>query len=366
MSTLSTIQKALREHPRLRAWTLFLVKSLVVLGFFFAFAQVAPSLPDTHIAIVWAALSAIAALGIIYDIIMKKTLRRFKYQEGGRLCKINEGRKITFVLGFTLSAICIASLLFEAPKWHGAEWLVVALSIPVYSAVYLLAQRCVSREYTPLFRTANTIAWTRIITTILLVGLFIAISFAMPQETFDKLEIALEETSHPYEGSPAVLMSQVEQFTSFADGPTAYSLSEAKSTSFISYLIIRAALVASTFFGITNLLSACSLKASEAKRIFTELRTEETLDQNLALNLRSIAGASFLTLLLAFLFQFTNDSLEKTIKSDEQTCIDIFIEEKTDLAIYIVDRHYVVDGFLLESGALNHNIAEEMKGAFVD
>ena len=81
-------------------WIAYLVKSAVLIGLLYLFARRAGMLPPLVIALVWAALSAVSAVGITYHRVVRKTLKQHEYAEKGLLSRLNNGRTVCLVVSF--------------------------------------------------------------------------------------------------------------------------------------------------------------------------------------------------------------------------------------------------------------------------
>lgn len=104
--------------------------------------------------------------------------------------KRNEGRFAAIVGGFILSAVCMATLILEAPKWDVFEWGLVSASTALYILVYVLTEKILGEQYTPLFRAASVINWSRGLITVVLVATYLFLTFLFPQESCSSVEEA--------------------------------------------------------------------------------------------------------------------------------------------------------------------------------
>lgn len=324
----SFLQKTAKTIERKR-WILYVIKAATLLGAFYAAAQAAPRMQPVQIALLWTATSAISSIGITYHTTIRKTLKQFAYQKGGKLSWLNDGRGIAVTLGIALSAFCTASLILEAPQWSPIEWGTAIALIPLYAIVYILTERYISHEYTPLFRKSSALRLTRIIVMALVVITFAAMLVLMPADNYSSLEEALASAPQPYKDSPTAVMVELCKLTNLVDGVTAYAASEASRMSFIIYFIIRIALVISAFFGIVNLLSICALEPREMLRAITSLSTEETMHRVLPLKKLSVAWAALLLVVFVFGgFLLTNEKIVEYENSNGNAPVDAYLDER--------------------------------------
>lgn len=108
-----TAFSTLLERPSVRRWGSFAIKAVILLGVLLLIGRTAPLMPPACVAVLWAAASAVSALGVAYQVVIRKTLWRHKYQAGGALARLNEGRALSLVVGFALSAVCVAAFVLD-------------------------------------------------------------------------------------------------------------------------------------------------------------------------------------------------------------------------------------------------------------
>ena len=100
--------------------------------------------------------------------IIRKVHKQLLYPVGSIAAKFNGGRTISIIVSFCLSAVCMASLLLEAPKWDAAEKGIVVLAIVLYPIVECLVGRLAKREFEPAYQTAAKVRWSCVVVAILL------------------------------------------------------------------------------------------------------------------------------------------------------------------------------------------------------
>ncbi len=354
-------RRPVKTHSATRRWALYFLKATVLLGAFFGLIQLAPSMPAVGIALLWTVLSALSAVGFVYHATVRKTLKQYEYMDGGKLSWINNGRFFTILVGFVLAAVCMAGLLFEAPKWETSEWTIVAIAVPAYCLAYLVAEKALRREYRPLFRESGALRWSQGLVTLWLLLAFVVILLNTPLTNYDTLEAAFNEAPQPYQDSPTALMAEANQLTSLTDGITAYAISETAHSSLALYYLVRVIFVASAFFSIANLLSVCALKPREMLRTISTLHTEETMGQRVSLHRVSTVLAALLPLILFVGFLYANNQVVRYEQTNERTLVDEFIAENKEIAIYIVDGQYVRDQFILETMAVSEAIEDGLR-----
>ncbi len=91
---------------------------LVVIVYLLSLAL--PKMPSPVVALFWVAFTLVSMLGCFTRWLFVKCTSSL-YPVGSIAAKFNGGRTISIIVSFCLSAVCMASLLLEAPKWDAAE-----------------------------------------------------------------------------------------------------------------------------------------------------------------------------------------------------------------------------------------------------
>lgn len=363
-----TIRDMFRK-PAFRRWGLYVLKAAVLLGAFCVLAQLAPAMPSAGVAVFWAALSVISAVGFTYGSVARKMHRATALEPDRLFARVNSGRTLALVVGFVLGAVCSAGLVLEAPKWDGAVWALVALSIPLYLAASLFAERFVGRQFARFLRTANVIRWSRILTGVLLCALYAAVCLALPAADYSSAAQAFTETRHPFENSPSTLMSEAGLLTSLVDGLTAYGMSEAHHMLLPVYLAVRIALVASAFFGIANLLTTCSLDRNELRKVFAPVRATAAEHTHARSRKRYLALAAALPVCLAVAFVAVDWQASKAAQTSEFTAAENFVRSQAGMAVYVLDGKYYdqqdVQGLIDETRQASESLRAEARETLV-
>ena len=346
-----------------------LVGILCVLG------RYAGTLPPVAIAAVWAVLSAVSSLGLVYRHVVRKTIKQqVVYEKDGRLAKINNGRLLCLVASFALSAVFIAGFVLEAPKWGLPEWVLVAVAVPVYLLVFVLVRRLMRRQLRSVYRTSGAIGWSVWITGALLCVAYLVLCLVQPAEVFDSAAAAFGSVTKPFEGSPSALMREAGTFAAFSDGLAAYGASKAAEVSGAAYLAIKVALSASAFFGVASLLGVCMLGCSELKRVFLPL--EVAVDDGASAApvpsspLRA-AVATFVALpvMLAAAFLVADAAVARAAQTEEFTAAERFVRDQMGLAVFVLDGRYydqaAVEALLEEARVASAALSEEAEATLV-
>lgn len=319
-----------------KKWRAYFAKSVVLLGAFFLIGYFAPRMPSLAVAVLWALMSAVSTVGFVYLSAVKKTLRQNKYQPGGWFARLNNGRIGSIVVGFVLSALFAAGLFFEIPRWGTAEWALVACSIPLYLGISLLASRFLSREYQPLFRTGGVARISCIATGIVLLLAFALISWLAPEPGYASILEAQQAASQAFVDSPSLLIYDLGNVAALSDAITMYGVSLAARTNGLVYVAARVVVCASIFFGIANLLSLCYLNATELRRAFSPLVTDEGALGRTPLTRRFVAVAVALPVCLAIAFMAADHHVNQAEASGEYSAMKQAVRDYLGLTVCTV------------------------------
>jgi hypothetical protein len=328
------------QNPRVRRWALYFIKAIVLVGLFCLLTQFAPHMPAACVALFWAALSAVSALGMAYAFVIKKTHKCSKYTEGGLMYRFNEGRVFSLIAAFVLSAVCAAGLILEAPKWGLGIWGLVVAAIPVYAVAFSLISKRIQKEYAAPYQAASAVKWSGWIVGLLLCAAYAAIVLTQPATHFANATEAFAAAQQPFEGSPSIIMSEVGILNSFVDGLTAYGASEAAGAFFPVYVAIRIVLVASAFFGIANLLGTCALEFEELKRVFARLDASEAQGAHSSVVKRYAVIAGVLPVVLVVAFVGANAKMNQIASTSEFTAAESFVRSQASVAVAVLDGKY--------------------------
>lgn len=327
--------------PSSARWIAYLVKSAVLIGLLYLFARCAGMLPPLVIALVWAVLSAVSAVGLTYHRVVRKTLKQHEYAEKGLLSRLNNGRVVCLVVSFAASAGCMAGLILEAPTWDLAEWVLMAVAIPLYLGVYLLVQRCLRREYKPVYRASRVTLLSCTIAAVLLAAAYAGIGQLQPAQTFTSASEAFLSVDQPFESSPSALATEAGTIYALVDGFAAYGTARAAEASPVGYVLCRALLVFSALCGVASLLGLCSLRWSELKRVFLPLDAGTSPDAvPTQVVKRNIVVAVVLPVALVGLYTAADSAVAKAAQTQEYTAAQLFVRDQVDLAVYVLDGTY--------------------------
>ena len=205
----------------------FIVKAVIVLIVLYAGSKVLPALPTFAVGALWSALSIVMTIGLTYHAVIRKFHRQYLLKSDGFVSRLINGWAFRLILAFVISAICVAGLFFEAPKWGVAEWCTVILAIPVYLGVSTLLGKVIDKELEPVFQTSRKALWSSLIVGALLCIVYAVICFTQPQETYATAADAFLAAKQPFAQSPSAIMAEAGKLVALVDGLTVYALSRA-------------------------------------------------------------------------------------------------------------------------------------------
>lgn len=332
--------KALALKLMNRHWTMYLIKAFLLMGVLYLFARTIPSLPPLVVGLFWTLLSAVSSLGFSYQVVVRKIHKQYMFEEGGRLSRLNNGRVFWLIAGFIVSAVCVAGIIFEAPKWDTGEWLIVLLSVPLYVGVFAVVRMALRGEMKQPFLTARLVAWSCGIVGALLCAMFAVLVFAQPAPTFESADAAFLAADQPFSQSSSALLSEAGKLAALIDGLTVYGMAKAAEVSFTGYVIVRLAVAASALFGVASLLGLCSLKTSELKRVFLPLENAGEGNAHRSVMKRHVALVVALPLCLTALFLAADFKTAEVSQAGEFTMAEEVVRDQVGIAAYLIDGKY--------------------------
>lgn len=239
----------------------------------YAVSIFAPSLPLPGLAVLWAAVSLIAMITPLYThVVLRKTVRHQQLQPNSTFFKMNNGRMLSIIVLFIVSAVCSLALILQAPGWDVKNWMLVLAAIFVFPVVYLLTRKLVEREYTPFFRQAHIIRISCVAITALLVLANIALANTAEPAAYTGPVQAVLFVNQPFENSPSTLVSDLAWLSALTEGLTVYGISALSDMPYGIYQVVEIILGITTFYSIACLFGVCWLRADELKTAFSPLR----------------------------------------------------------------------------------------------
>ena len=314
---------------------LFLLVALTLMGKF------APIFPAVVFPFIFLAYALPATIGSIYDIVINRLHRQYKYNKNGTLSYYNRRWFIWLTGLFVLSLVSAVLFTLSAPTWDDAEWTLIWIAGFAYYALFLITQHFCKKEYAPLFYKASAIKWSLFITVILLCIIYALISTAgeLTNLSFEFRD-AIQNRYLPFEQSPCVLLSELDKLSSYMNFLTKYGLEQIMTQSYAIAIIVKIVLSASVFFGLVSQFGCCLLNKQEIKSEFQLLPTAGRIEQNNPIQKKYLLTITAIWLVLSAVFLFMNSEAEKVRTSDEYTIVDQYLQRTTSVIVLATNKDF--------------------------
>lgn len=335
---LDPLRRLLGDSSAKRLATYFAKAALLVVTVYLLSFAVT-KMPAPFLALFWAFFTLASTAGVVYQVVVRKTHRQFKYAAGGLFARVNNGRIFSFIVSFCVSAACMASLFLESPKWDIAEWVLIFAAVVVYPVVLLLMRRYARREYEPAFQSSGEFLWSCAIVGFLLCvayGVYCAMdpSFGQPVET---VLDAFAKTPMPFENSPSALMWNAGVGSWIVDSLTSYGLMQASKVSVPICFAIRTALCAGAFFGMANLIGLCALPVQELRKIFVSVDAIKRDDATQPVWRRYVVMVAVLPVALVAGFFWGEAKVGMAMQTENGTALQEIARELAGKSVYSID-----------------------------
>ena len=350
-------------RPRVDArfrWRSYLPKAVAVVGVLFLFSRVAAVVPGWCVALFWAAASLFLAVGLTYHAVVKKTVNQVKYQAGGMFARLNEGRTVRLIVAFVASATCVAGLVVASVRWDAWTWGLAVVAIPLVAGVFMLVDRTVRKEVSPLCHTSTSMVASVGIAGALLCVMGMALFVMQPVSEPASATDAFLSVSNPFASSPSALMAEAGLASSYVDTLSAYGVTKVGQVSTFGRYAAEVALQASAFVGLAGLLGVCLLDWRELRRVFSPLERMGSIqpfdavaeDGSAAPKLdrptrrvasvlpQTVAAAVLAPVCLLAAFMVTDSSLAQVKDSGELTVAENVARDAFGTAVYALDGQY--------------------------
>lgn len=301
----------------------------------------APIFPVVVFPFIFLAYALPATIGSIYDVVITRLHRQYKYNKNGTLSYYNRRWFIWLTGLFVLSLISAVLFTLSAPTWDDAEWTLIWIAGFAYYALFLITQHFCKKEYAPLFYKASAIKWSLLITVILLCIIYALISTAgeLTNLSFEFRD-AIQNRYLPFEQSPCVLLSELDKLSSYMNFLTKYGLEQIMTQSYAIAIIVKIVLSASVFFGLVSQFGCCLLNKQEIKSEFQLLPTEGRIEQNNPIQKKYLLTITAIWLVLSAVFLLVNSEAEKVRTSDEYTIVDQYLQRTTSVIVLATNKDF--------------------------
>ena len=353
----------LGETP-LNRWRNYFIAAVVLIVSLYGVSRLLPIMPPLAVALVWAAVSGASAVGVAYHAVIKKEHTRLLFQEGGRLFVLTAGYYSRIIISFILASACIAVLFLSAPGWDAEEWLLVAISIPLFYFISIRIERWSQKEFVPEFQHSYATRISVGITCALLcvVAFFL---FSHVQLQYADAADAYHAFEHPLVGASSALIAEIGEITSLTSWFTDYLLATSSESFPLGFYIARCVIFASALFGFVSLLGTCSLKWDEIKRVFIPASDNRGKSSSKVRFSGNIAAIVVLSLCLIPLYLYAESKVAAIAETEEHSLAEQFIHDQINIVVYEVDGKYLdsraVEGVLQETKAKAEELSADAR-----
>lgn len=334
--------RASLNGPRANRIARYGIKAVLLVVIVYLMSLAMPSMPSPVVALFWVAFTLVSMLGVLYQMVIRKVHKQLLYPVGSIAAKFNAGRTISIIVSFCLSAVCMASLLLEAPKWDAAEKGIVVLAIVLYPIVECLVGRLAKREFEPAYQTAAKVRWSCVVVAILLcIGYAVWMFYGMSSgKAFNTLFESLINTSCPLVHVDSPLLQEAAIGSWISDSATNLGLAQIPESWRPICIAVRVVLCAGAFFGMAHLLGMCSLPWSELKKAFASvdaIKHENEAD----VRVRYLVAAAIMSIALFGTFIWLDGEVGNAVGSGKSTALQSLAHQAVATSAYrIGDTYY--------------------------
>lgn len=338
----ASLQAVSKNESRSRELGVYFVKACLLVAIVYLLSLALPKMPSPVVALFWVVFTLVSMLGALYQMVIRKVHKQLLYPAGSIAAKINGGRTISIIVAFCLSAVCMASLLLEAPKWDAAEKDIVVLAIVLYPIIECLVGRLAKREFEPAYQTAARVRWSCVAVAILLcIGYAAWMLYDMNSgKAFNTLFESLINTSCPLVHAESPLLQEAAIGSWITDSATNLGLAQIPESWRPICIAVRVVLCAGAFFGMAHLLGMCSLPWSELKKAFASIdaiKRENEAD----VRVRYLVAAVFLPIALFGAFIWVDGEVGSVVGSGKNTALQSLAHQAAATSAYrIGDTYY--------------------------
>lgn len=333
------------ENKSLKHLIDYLPRAIILVVVIYLVSLAMPSMPSFVVALFWVAFTLISMIGILYQASVKKANKQQMFAPGGIMACINNGRSIRLIVSFVVSALLMASLLLESPKWDAAEWaLIIVATVALYPLVELAIRRRASHEFEPIFRTAGAVRWTSIIVGVLLCTGYAIYALhdlgASQSQTTMTIFDALVATPQAFDGASSALLQEAGVGSWLIDSAINYGLTQISQLPWPLCVAIRVVLCAGAFFGMASLLSVCSLPFGELRKSFIPTDAIKNNSTKSPVKKPYVVWTVALSALLAGGFLWCDGQAAQAMKTESGTVLQSLTRQLAGKSVYIIDGKY--------------------------
>lgn len=328
------IPRTLSLHGLPAKFALYAVKAAIVFALAYGVGILAQSAPPFATGIAWALLSCAAAIAAAYPYVIKRLNTAQMYRPGSFVHNRVNGRAVILLANVAVSAVLVTSLLMEMQRWESREWILAAVSIPLYFAIMLCMAKLSEKEYEDPFTARGTMIWSLWANGIILAFLYLALMFLWPPESHASLGGAFASTRQLFENSPSDLMAEIGKWEYVAQCLATFGHDIAMRAPILISAAFNAVGCVLTAFAITHLLTLCSLSRSQIEQVFLPVDTSRFSVAGRTAKNAGYLLAGFVLLLLAF--NVANAKVAELRNSEFYAIVEDSLRLQTNLTVYQV------------------------------
>lgn len=326
---------------------LYFGKAFLITVLLYLSSKAAPALPLPVMLFLVVAFAAVALIGSLHFVVMRRLLRRFKLRENGDLARMNKKWVVCAALLFLASLVSALAFFLQAPTWGTTEWTLTVLAIPVYYIVFLGALRLSRRQLADGFDKASAMKWAFWITGALVCVLYVlcVMLFELEQEPeMVTMRYAFDQVQLPYADSPCGLFADLEALTSFLEGLRFYALHNVAQVYSWVAVVVDAIVFAAAFFGLSSQFCYCMLDNAEVRAEFQEL---PPVNMGNASEANMLARYFVVLASIAFVFcgvlVVANGQIENERTNSEFTSVGSWVEARKQNLITLYDAKIEIE-----------------------
>lgn len=344
MSIVMNHSEQLPKELEVRHWACYVAKVAALFLLLGAFAVFGSHMHAFGVAVLWALLSCLSALGYAYFRVVRKASQRFLFESGRQLSRINSGRILAFGIAFVAAAICVFGLFCDILRWNALDWGIVASGAFFYPVAYCILFRLVGGQFAEEFKQSGITRAAIWVTIAYLCVAFLISSFAAPAVDYPSAYEAFAAAQQEFGDSPVELLHQLGILSSVAEGMTNWGTSQAAETSPYLYVALMIFLNALSLTAVGSMLGACSISKVELRRMFADfpddtagLAASDGTRPKLALRYYYAVVGACMPVLLLVLLLCVNAHLQEASDRGELSFVKSFASNAVNLTVCVID-----------------------------
>lgn len=344
MSIVMNHSEQLPKELEGRHWACYAAKVAALFLLLGAFAVFGSHMHAFGVAVLWALLSCLSALGYAYFLVVRKASQRFLFESGRQLFRINSGRILAFGIAFVAAAICVFGLFCDILRWNALDWGIVVSGAIFYPVAYCILFRLVGGQFAEEFRQPGITRAAIWVTIAYLCVAFLISGFAAPAVDYPSAYEAFAAAQQEFGDSPVELLRQLGILSSVAEGMTNWGTSRAAETSPYLYAALMIFLNALSLAAVGSMLGACSISKAELRRMFADFPDDtaglagsgDAKPKSVLRYYYAVVGACMPVLLLMFLL-CVNAHLQEASDRGELSFVKSFASNAVNLTVCVID-----------------------------